>query len=391
LRQAVLQIAQTMVERKHLNILLDFAPVTEFQRQIVLGVTNYCQEHLGFRLRTANSEINIARDADAIDGVIAIIDRADANHRATRFGKPVINVSSIAHPVPFPTVTIDNRALGRLAAQHLIQQGYRSFAFHMESRVFFSRERQAGFAVDLEKAGYATAVFDTAALDSATPAEVHAATLAWIRMLPKPLGLFTHNDQRATGLVDLCGDAGIAVPDEVGVIGSDNDLLITGACKPNLSSLDPGASLIGYRAAEWLGRIIHGMPVTDEAILLPPRAVVARASTAPRRFSDERLTAAITFIRENATLGVSVDEVADASNCSRRSLERLFGAHLGHSPAEEIRRGQIHHAMWLLAQSDRTLSDVSRKCGYTAFRNFATAFKRTTGLTPKAYRRKVRS
>lgn len=136
-----------------------------------------------------SSEWELIGDPEAVDGVIAVVARDDPHDRATRFGKPVVNVSSMA-VVPFPTVTMDNRAIGHLAAEHLLAQGYRHFAYHLESRVLFSRERLDGFRQRLgESGGRSCDVFDTAPTSISDgmrgPAELRAATLAWLVALPK--------------------------------------------------------------------------------------------------------------------------------------------------------------------------------------------------------------
>lgn len=379
-----------MADRKHINLLLDFTPLSEFQRQIAVGATRYCHEHPGFRCRTASTESNMMEDADVIDGVIAIVETPDPEHRSTRLGKPIVNVSTIASDVPFPTVAIDNQALGRLAAEHLLVQGYRFFAYHMESRVYFSKARRSGFAEALEQAGKESHLFDTGDHASATPRELHALTRDWLRQLPKPLGLFTHNDQRAAALMDLCRDGDLKIPEEVGVIGVDNDPMLAELCRPSLTSVDPGASTVGYRAAELLSQILCGNPAENRPIFLPPKNVAVRDSTQPRHLVDDRLVTALQYIREHWAEPFDVSDLLEAVATSRRSLERMFQTHLGRSPAEEIRRTQINHVKWLLMEGRLSLSDIATKAGFSTFSNFASAFRREVGMTASVYRKQFR-
>ena len=380
-----------MGPRKHINFLLDFTPVSEFQRQVAIGATRYCHEQEGFRCRTASMEANLMEDAEVIDGVIAIVDRADPNHASTRFHKPVVNVSTIAFPVPFPTVAIDNRMLGRLAAEHLIIQGYSSFAYHMESRVYFSVERGVGFSERLADAGHRCRVFDTGVYADATPRELHEKTLTWLKELPKPLGLFAHNDQRAAALMDLCRDGDLKIPEEIGLVGVDSDPLIAQSCRPSLTSIDPGASLVGYRAAELAAKMLAGQPVDSRPIFLPPKGISARESTQTQHLIDDRLAAAVRYIQAHAADPISVSDLLEAVPSSRRSLERLFQAHLGRSPAEEIRRVQINHVKWLLLEGSMPLSEIAARAGFSSFSNFATAFRREVGMTASVFRKRFQA
>jgi LacI family transcriptional regulator len=379
-----------MADRKHINLLLDFAPLSEFQRQIAIGATRYCHEHPGFRCRTASTEAIMMEDSEVIDGVIAIVDRPDPKHPSTRHSTPVVNVSTIAFPVPFPTVAIDNSALGRLAAEHLIVQGYRFFAYHMESRVYFSKERGLGFGEAIREAGSEFHIFDTGLHTSAAPRELHALTVNWLRQLPKPLGLFTHNDQRAAALMDLCRDAGLKVPEEVGIVGVDNDPLLAQLCRPSLTSVDPGASTVGFRAAEMLAQLLSGQVLDDRPILLPPKAVSVRESTQPLHLLADRLASVLRYIQEHWAEPFGVSDLLEAVPASRRSLERLFQTHLGRSPAEEIRRVQINHVKWLLMEGRASLSEIATRAGFSSFSNFATAFRREVGMTASAYRKRFR-
>jgi LacI family transcriptional regulator len=374
---------------KHVTLLLDFTPISEYQRQIVLGANQFCREHQGYRVRAATNETVMVQDPDVIDGVLAIIESSDSIRRATRFNRPVVNVSTIMFPVPLPTVAIDNRTVGRLAAEHLLAQGYRSFAFHMESRVFFSCERQKGFAEVIKMSGAPYSVFDSGEHMEASSSQLNALTAAWIMELPKPLGMATHNDHRANALMDLCNDWGIKVPNEVGIIGVDDDPILTQLSWPNLSSVDPGAAAIGLRAAETLARILSGEEPPEHPIFLPPRGIVVRESTEPRNLIDERLSTALRFIRQHLTEEIGVDDLLEAVPASRRSLERLFQSHLGRSPAEEIRRARINHVKWLLLNRNLSLAEIADKCGFSSFRSFASAFRRDVGMSATAYRKRL--
>jgi LacI family transcriptional regulator len=373
-------------------IMADLTYESAYWRGVIAGVGRYCSEHTDLRLRLPHAEWGLIGDNESIAGSIAIVDGDSRYKYVRRFGKPVVNISSITWPVALPTVTIDNVAVGRMAADHLVNQGYRFFACHTETRVYFASQRLKGFRDRLSELKREVLLFDTGAADriNTTSAVIHRETVTWLKSLPTPVGLFCHNDNRASMLIDLCRESGYRVPDQIGVLGMDNDEVLTSACVPPLSSIDPGGDLVGYRAAAMLMGLIRGEPEPTEPVLIKPRKLVLRASTQPVFTDDEMLAMAIAYIRQHATEPITIDDVLDVVPLSRRSLERRFRERLGRTPGSEIRRVQIDKARQLLADSDQTLNTIARACGYSSFRNFATAFRRETSFGPSAYRKSLR-
>jgi len=378
--------------RDRIYIMVDLQPQTAFWRGVISGAARYCVEHAELRLRFPSSEWALIGDNEEVDGVIAVVWTPETYAAPRRFGKPIVNVSSTVESTPFPTVTIDNKAVGRLAAEHLINEGYHHFAFHTESRVFFARQRLEGFKQRLAEMNRTCEVFDTAPHDGQdrTSFENRQATIEWLHALPKPTGLFTHNDGRASMLLDICRDIGITVPEQIGVLGMDNDLLLSETSEPTLSSVDPASDLVGYRAAELLVELIKGREPPAKPIFVPPRGIVVRQSTKPVFVDDQYLAEAVAYIRAHATDPLTIEALLDQVPLSRRSLERRFRDRLGRSPGDEIRRVQMEKARSLLIETDHTLTKIAAAVGYNQFRNFATAFRRDFGSSPSAYRKTFR-
>jgi LacI family transcriptional regulator len=191
-------------------------------------------------------------------------------------------------------------------------------------------------------------------------------------------------------LLDICREAGLSVPEQVGVLGIDNDELISATSIPTLSSIDAAADLVGYRAADLLVSLINGQPPPPEKLLVPPRRVVARESTQLVLTDDDLLAKAVAFIRAGATRGITVADVLEVVPLTRRSLERRFRERLGRSPGEEIIRVKLDRAKWLLTETDQPLGKVATASGFKGFRSFATAFRRELKTGPTAYRRSVK-
>ena len=369
--------------------MLDVVPDTAYRRGILAGAGRFCAERGDVRLNHISVEWVLTGDLKKVDGVITIFPNPDSAAPATRFGCPVVNVSCVLEEVPYPTVTVDNSAVGYLAAEHLLLQGYAHFACHLDSRVFSSRARSDAFRKRLQEVNRDCAWFDTAAEDcrDQPPERLRQMTTRWLQDLPKPFGLFAHNDTRAATLIEICDDAQIAIPEEAGVIGTDNDSMLQMTLRPTLSSVDPAADIIGYRAAELLLNIVEGGKPPARPILIPPRGVIQRESTATAFLDDDLLGMAIGFIREHATKPIEVSDVLDNVPISRRSLERRFRERLGRSPADEIRRVQMDHAKRLLLDSEQKPATIGRAVGYKRFRSFAAAFRREVGMTPMQYAR----
>ena len=305
--------------------------------------------------------------------------------RVRRLGKPIVNVSSTSRLTP-TSVSTDGDAIGRLAADHLLSHGYAEFACHFDSRVHFSCERMEGFRRRLAETGRETHVFDSSPERGAPedPRALRIATADWMRGLPGPLGLLTHNDARALGLLAILVAHGIRVPEDVGVLGVDNDAFLDDSSNPTLSSVDNAPSIVGYRAAEMLVSILEGAPPPASTLLVAPRHVVQRRSTGTV-LTDPLLAQAVALIREHACAPIDVHQVLKTVPLSRRSLERRFRLCLGRSPAEEILRVRMDRARTLLVDSDLSIGRIAEAVGYGHGRNFASAFRRESGMEPRAY------
>jgi LacI family transcriptional regulator len=213
--------------------------------------------------------------------------------------------------------------------------------------------------------------------------------IAWLRRLPKPVGILTMDDAFAHDLAAACQHADLGVPEHVAIIGVNNDDLLCDSAATPLSSVDPDFSRMGYGAARLLDRLLHGenLDASDCRIVLPPVRVVRRQSTDVLAVDDPDVADAVRYIREHACDPCSVDEVLRHVSVGRRRLERLFARKLGYSPATEIVRVQIETAKQLLSRPEIKAAEVSHRCGFTNPPSFTRAFTRVVGVTPSAYRR----
>ncbi|VTU02592.1 xylose operon regulatory protein : Transcriptional regulator OS=Singulisphaera acidiphila (strain ATCC BAA-1392 / DSM 18658 / VKM B-2454 / MOB10) GN=Sinac_1271 PE=4 SV=1: Peripla_BP_3: HTH_18 [Gemmataceae bacterium] len=212
----------------------------------------------------------------------------------------------------------------------------------------------------------------------------------WLRQLPRPVGVFACNDIRAQQVLNTCRAQGVAVPDDVSVIGVDNDEILCNLSYPSLSSVQPDARGIGSLAAALLEKMMHGEAVSAAKVFVPPRGVVARGSTDGLAIPDRHVVAAVRFIRDHACRGVDVPDVLAQVPLSRSTLERRFQRHLGRSPKEEILRVRIGRVKQLLAAIDYTLAAIARRTGFNSVEHLSALFAQRVGQPPGQFRRSAR-
>lgn len=318
------------------------------------------------------------------DGIIARIETAAIARAIARTGLPVVDVSA-ARPLPtVPWVETDDAAIARLAAEHLLERGFRRLAFVGDDRFNWSRFREAAFAESCRQADVSYQAFRPRR--SATGRDDQRALAAWLQRLEKPVGVFACYDIRAQQVLDVCRALDLGVPEQVAVLGVDNDPLLCNLCTPPLSSVAPDARRTGYVAAELLDQMIAGAAVPPRAHLLPPLGVETRQSTDILAVEDPEVAAALRVIRERARDGITVQDVLREIPVSRRVLEAKFRKLVGRTPHAEILRVRLHRVQQLLLQTDLPIADVARRAGFDHAEYLTVAFKRELGLTPSEFR-----
>ncbi len=209
----------------------------------------------------------------------------------------------------------------------------------------------------------------------------------WVATLRPPTGMLVCNDIRGQQVINACRSLEIAIPDDLAIIGVDDDDAICPLSDPPLSSVKPNCERVGYRAAEILADMMNGQPGPLQTEYVPPCGVIQRLSTQVNAIEDRELAAACRFIREHACDGIDVNQVADTVSLSRRQLERRFRQTLGRTPLDEITMVQINRVKQLLSETDMTLQQIAELAGYSHKERLSTVFKRVTSQTPGVYRR----
>lgn len=299
-----------------------------------------------------------------------------------------------AHPsLRYSTLCCDSLGVGRMGAEYLIEQGFRSFAF--VSDIWDSNwavRRRDGFVRRLADAGFNAHVYEALHAAARSDWSVEQKGLAsWLARLPKPVGVMAANDVRGRQVLDTCVGAGLSVPDQVAVLGVDNDELICATTNPPLSSILRDTEGSGYYAAQILDRMMRGKNRKSESLVYHPLRVVARQSTERLQFTDRLAVRAVEFIRLNAGIGMRVSDVVKHLNVSRRLAELRFRQAVGHSIHDELQGARLAQVRRLLLETDLSVAEITEHCGYESESYLGLVFRKQFGSTMRQFRKVSRA
>ena len=358
-------------------------------RSVLAGVSEYAVARR-WRLRTPRPWLFAGMPTDwdrwEVDGLIVSGFAPEIVERAVNARRPVVTLSSPAQARGrLPMVGLDHAAVGRIAAEDLLGRGFRRLAYAGCANAYWSGTRGSTFASAVREGGATCVECDIS--EGAAGCGAKGDDLGeWLARVRKPAAVFAGNDQLALQVLDLCLRLDLAVPEQVAVLGVDDDELVRRLASPSLSSVRPGGRRIGLGAADLLARMMDGEAVPIEPRLLPPLGVATRQSTDVVAIEDPGVAVAMHFIRAHAHEPIGVGEVAEAAAVGRRTLERRFRDVLGRSPLEEIRRQRIERGRELLTETDLTIEEIARSCGFRTASRFWTVFREQTGRTPGEHR-----
>jgi LacI family transcriptional regulator len=306
---------------------------------------------------------------------------------------PLVDMNDVDPYPGIPKIRPDNARIGQLGAEHLIGRGYRHFGFAGFSNMGWSRERRDSFTETVRLAGHDCSLFDVPYPGGSTPFwnEKQIEKLsAWLKKLPKFSAVMACNDLRAQQLITAAATSGILVPEDIAILGANNETFRCEMTIPALSSVAPNAFQSGFRAAGLLNDMLLGRKVESYDQRVEPLGVVARLSTNALAIDDDKIADAVNFIRKMACNGLTVDQVAENSHISRSLLEKKFRRYIGRSPQAEIRRVQVSRITELLIETDYPLKRIAELTGFDYTEYMSVLFKRMTGLPPGEYREKMR-
>lgn len=317
-----------------------------------------------------------------VDGLIVQTFSREFEQQVIDVGIPATNVSNFCIGADrLPTVIPDDTAVGRMAADYLLSLGFRQLGFCWPGNTPYGQLRLAAFSERAAEMGVPIHVCDVSQTELGH----------WLTTIPKPIGVLGCNDDWAHRALNLARRLDVKVPDEVAILGVDNDELFNTLVTPSLSSIAVPAEEVGFQAAELLDAIMRGEPIDPRTTLrVPPLRIVPRESTDVLNVADPDVVAAIRFIRDRASEPLQVDAVVDRVALSRRSLERRFRELLGHSISEEIRRAHVDRAKQLLITTELPMAQIAAACGFISATRLGIVFHAEVGESPSDFRRRSR-
>jgi LacI family transcriptional regulator len=368
---------------------------TLFGRRLLSGVAQYMRENgrwsVFFTDRAVNDSTPSWLSQWQGDGIISRIASPEIRQLVQKRRIPVVDLNEQLGGMEIPQISNDHAAVGRMAAKHLLERGFRRFAFLGHAGYPWSDRREIAFSKTVKDAGHPCSVYtgkasDLRALREGTWEMDVDRIAAWAKALPKPVGMMACNDFRALQLLSACRLAGIAVPEQAAVIGVGADDVACELADPPLSSVMLNAWQMGYEAAALLDKLMRGGTAPRGEMVIPPLDVAARRSTDVTAIDHPVVAQAVRFIRDSSHKGINVEDVVRALGVSRTSLQGYFRDSVGKSIHDVLIETKVARVKELLAETQLSIEDTALRCGFRHPEYMSAIFKQRTGWTPARYR-----
>ena len=385
-----------MSERRQVAVIIHTERA--YHRKILRGIGAYMHEVGNWSLYIEDQSLHKLPDLDNWhgDGIILAFGIQSVIKMACKMRLPTVGIEggSLGYDPAsrIPNFRTDNMAIGRLGAEHLMERGFTRLAFCGFPSVGdnpWCVERAAAFQKCAREHGLPCATYTGHVTTVRKWINLQHELTAWLESLEKPVGLLAANDDRARHVLEACRAAGLHVPEDVAVLGVDNDEVVCELTDPPLSSIEHGAASLGYQAAAQLDRLMDGKKPRKLHTLVPPEGVVTRHSTDVLAIADPDVAAAMAFIHQHSCEPIGVANVVAAVGVSRSTLEARFKA-VGRTIHGEIQRLRIERSRFLIATTDLPIKQIAAMAGFAHVHYMTTIFRQNTGWTPAEYRKHVR-
>ncbi|MDO5553343.1 MAG: DNA-binding transcriptional regulator [Planctomycetia bacterium] len=373
-----------------------------YGREVLQGITQYAKENGPWRIHL-DYEFSRWQFPPWLrhwrgDGIISRISSEEMYDFSRKTGIPVIDLNERVPSLGLPLLYNDQVAVGRMAAEHLLERDYSEFGYIGQQGYLWSDERCRGFCDRIRESGGTCSVFKGLRFDdrivdnrfeyrNSTWERERPRIQAWIRALPKPVGILACNSFRAIQLLEEAEAVHLSVPEVVAIISGDNEEIACEMVSPTISGVILNSKEIGYRAAELLARAMNGEELGHYERYIPPLGIAVRTSTQVYKVAHPVIQQALEFIRENARYDISVPDVAACVDLSTTKLQRLFRVELNKTVLEQILNEKIEIAKILLRTTNLSIEEIAIKSGFNHPQRLSEAFVRKTGIRPGKFRK----
>ncbi|MFW5733211.1 MAG: substrate-binding domain-containing protein [Planctomycetota bacterium] len=367
------------------RVLIAVPTYAAYGRRIVDGVLEFADKNPGWEFERSREPEELYTGQQP-DGVIRGISTGPLGKTIARFekkGTPCVSVTDPA--LPLPQVLMDDVAVGEMAAGHFLDLGFEQLGFLSYTPYQFACERLEGFTRAARRSG---AMVHTLPLSD--NGSLTMSVEKWLGELPLPIGILAAEDMTAVHLANACQEQGVMVPQQVAIIGVDNDTRACRMANPPLSSIDHGAREVGFRAAQLLENLMAGQAPPDEPIYVQPRGIITRQSTNTLAIEDPNVARAVRYIHDRFAERITPGDVVAAIPVARRTLETAFRRCLGRTILQELQRVRIDRVKHLLRETDLAMPEICELSGFSSPSRLSKAFKKAVGHPPSHYRSQSR-
>lgn len=369
-----------------------------YGRNILLGVSKFVHEHPEWVIHLIQSDSPVlAEDIQQWDpdGIITGLLDSDMGTSNYHYKRPWVSVLVQPDEPGALFVTVDEDAVGRMAAEYYLNRKFSNFAFLGNSEQEFSHQRADAFEYALKESGFecSTMLYPTKVygVDKKKRVSIDRRKAKWLKELPKPVAVFACDDWEAFQFIQFCRQHDFRVPEDVAVLGVGNDELLCNISNPPMSSIRSPEERVGYDAAAMLNAVLTGQRLPEHKMFLQPAGLVSRQSSDVMHVKDPVVAKALQFIQDHLAEPIRVEDILKQVFVSRTLLERKFRTELGRTPLVEIRRQRVRRARQLLADSNLSVSEIADACGFGSDIRLSTVFKELTGQSPSLFRKEVRA
>lgn len=371
-----------------------------YGRGLCLGIADYARNHgeWNFLIQERDLRGGIPEWLESWEGagILCRLSDPDLADLFARADCPVIDIyGQIRHPhIPF--LDTDATAVAEMAARFFVNSAFSNFAYCGFPGLWFSDDRSSSFAAAIARFGAEVHIYEPPTAwkvsDVARRESLHPSGSPelekWIRSLPPRTAVLACNDVRAQQLIKVAAKIGRRIPEDIAVMGVDDDQLLCELCTPRLTSIRPDTHALGYTAAHWLHQLMQGKKLPYHHLLVPPLQITERASADTIASDDEVLVKALRFIRDHAHERIDAGQVIEHLGLARSTVETRFKTAIGRTIKAEIIRARIARSVVLLRETRMSLEEIAHACGFATASHFLRIFKQEQGMTPGSFREK---